>query len=191
MGPSSKILCGEIPMNLRTQKTVLYVSAAGTVVGAVIVAALALAMPLGGESGVNLRVVEHREIAPSSRPARVESLFAGALDCELRRPLVDVATTTPVALAVAPVVRPGLQLLGTVVEPGHSMAYIATAGEKPTFKSLGAVVGGMTIVDIAEGAITLESDGHRQVIVVPRPAKTTTGSPPAVRRGPAGDGRDR
>jgi hypothetical protein len=86
------------------------------------------------------------------------------------------------------------QLLGTIIEPGHSLAYLAVAGGKPEFKAVGDTAGAMKVIDIADGRVTLDVQGREHVIVLPARATGSVGAnlpgSGAPRRGPVEEGRD-
>lgn len=136
--------------------------------------------PLDRAPGSARMAVHATGAKESAGPVTLAS-FEGALDLDLRGPLTDRPAAAPVVLIpdtpAAP--PPPVQVVGTIIEPGHSLVLLAVPGGKIRMKSVGEDADGATITAIDENGITLRWNGTQTRVDVRRaPALPQPGSPP-------------
>jgi hypothetical protein len=88
--------------------------------------------------------------------------FAPAWRLHLRRPLVDPPAPAPVRLASAKAAKrakPGVRLIGTIVDGKQSKGFFITGLANIELKAVGQTVAGATIVAIDDNSATLSSGG--------------------------------
>lgn len=143
-------------MNRRKIIPLLWTAAAllgGAAVSAVV---LGVMLPLDGADAVIPTPRPTRSIEPDLPPLQA---FASVWRMDLQRPLQDVAATA------APL---GIKLVGTVDEPGRSMAMIGLRSGSIELKAVGEAIddpaGPIRIVKIEPSAVTIEHAGTTAVL---------------------------
>jgi hypothetical protein len=105
----------------------------------------------------------------ASRPTLGELARVSAMD--LRRPLHDPPATAAAAPKAASAVPMTVRLVGTIVEPGHSMAVFRKADGSFELCAQGESVtdagGAVTVTGVAPEKVTVEYAGQAQELAVP------------------------
>jgi hypothetical protein len=105
----------------------------------------------------------------ASRPTLGELARVSAMD--LRRPLWDPPATAAAAPNAASAVPMTVRLVGTIVEPGHSMAVFRKADGSFELCAQGESVtdagGAVTVTAVAPEKVTVEYAGQAQELAVP------------------------
>jgi hypothetical protein len=142
----------------------LWVIAALGAAGAVLAIIFAVKLPLASveaearpaaHASSTRAVASHRALPPLA-------WFAPAWRLHLRRPLLDPPAPPRVRLASsksAKRARPGLRLIGTIVDGKQSKGLFITGLAKIELKAVGQTVAGATIVAIEDNSATLSSGG--------------------------------
>jgi hypothetical protein len=140
----------------------------GLSVGAI---ALAISMPIenatsaDGSPGTSVTALRKGQIISREQLDRDAAR-------ELRQPLIDVSAPATDALAAAapPPLPP---LVGTIVEPGRSIALVQMLGTTVSFKSVGDTVADARIVAIDGAGMTVVRQGQTVSVRIspPEPAK--------------------
>ena len=158
-------------MNFRMQKKVLWCATGVAGAAALAAIALAVALPLDlppRDAGARLARGSWSNAAVAGKN-NVRDVWA----INLRRPLIDGAPSIAAAPdpqpAIAGPAMPLLHVLGTVIEPNHSVALIEVGG-KTQFKSVGDVVGDARIEQINGNGCVVSFNGRSVAIDVQRNA---------------------
>lgn len=109
--------------------------------------------------------------------------FEAVWDRELGQPL-DPPTPPPVAPATRPAMAfapppPPAKLVGTILEPGYSMAIFARADGRPELRAVGESAGGAEVLRIESDAVTVRHNGRPLVLRVERATTVPAGTPNA------------
>ena len=174
-------------MNVRDRKRILGWAAAATALGGVVVLAAGLATPMplavGGGSARPIASTQPPASGPSERPKApgvagltLEELLS-LCATDLRKPLFDApAGPTAQGPAKPAAAALGVRLLGTVDEPGHSMAILQAANGAIEVCGEGQKTddanGGVTVIRIDHQKVTVMMGGQSHELVVP-PLPTT------------------
>lgn len=158
-------------MRVRLALWLVAVASMAAAVAAVVLAAL---LPLDqGPADADAA----RPAMPATAPSDAASWFNDVATLDLRQPLTDArapiatqATATPAPAADA---APGVELIGTAVEPGHCIGLFTLADGSLVLKPVGQVVGGARIVSITSDAATLEWHDRMIELKLPRPGGST------------------
>ena len=182
-------------MNVRDRKRILGWAAATIALGGIVVLAAGLMTPVQvAVEGADTRPIVSRGTpasAPSERP-KASGVAGLALEelqllctTDLRKPLFD-APPVPGAQGPAKSAAAALsvRLLGTVDEPGHSMAILQTSngsievcGEGQKTDDAG---GGVTVLRIDHQKVTVMQGGQsHELVVPPLPTPPSTPAPEA------------
>jgi hypothetical protein len=94
----------------------------------------------------------------------------------------DVVATgpAPTADAASAPPPPDLHVIGTIIEPGHSLAMLIGPAGKTLFIGVGEQFQGATIVAINNDSVTVEIAGARSVLKVEKPPASESPAKPAV-----------
>jgi hypothetical protein len=142
----------------------LWLIAALAAAGALLAVYAAAKMPLATVA-VDAQPAPHSpttRAAPRDRALPPLASFAPAWRLHLRRPLVDPPAPAPVRLAsskAAKRAKPGIRLIGTIVDGKQSKGLFITGLSQIELKSVGQTVAGATIVAIDDNSATLTSGG--------------------------------
>jgi hypothetical protein len=143
----------------------LWLIAALGAAGAVLAVVAAAKWPLASVEA-DARPVSHSattRAAPPERALPPLASFAPAWRRRLRRPLVDPPAPAPARLASAKAAkraRPGVRLIGTIIDGKQSKGLFITGLSKIELKAVGEPVAGATIVAIEDNSATLSSGGE-------------------------------
>ncbi|MCC7409227.1 MAG: hypothetical protein IT442_14270 [Phycisphaeraceae bacterium] len=164
----------------RQLKHWLYVAAgllivAGLAMGGVLIfaplATIDLDAPPSLPGGVTLTASSSSADA-SSTPTRESLLALGSLP--LRRPLYDTAVAEMAApTKVVPPLR--VKLLGTVIEPGQSVAILQDSAGKTLFLSAGQTVEEATVQSIEPDRVTVRYYDEDRVLLMPKAEPSSSG----------------
>ena len=149
-------------MHVVRLRSMLWLIAALAAAGALLAVYAAAKMPLATVA-VDTQPAPHlptTRAAPRDRALPPLASFAPAWRLHLRRPLVD--PPAPVRLAsskAAKRARPGIRLIGTIVDGKQSKGLFITGLSQIELKSVGQTVAGATIVAIDDNTATLTSAG--------------------------------
>jgi hypothetical protein len=113
--------------------------------------------------------------APQEVPPVTLASLGTALDTDLRRPLVDRPAPPPViniASDASAAGAPSIQLVGTIIEQGHSMALISGTSGKIQLKAVGESVDGAEITAIADDGLTVKWNGAETRVPLRRASGT-------------------
>lgn len=120
-----------------------------------------LALPAAEASKSPQRAMEHDLEATKIPPL---SSFEELFDAATRRPLYDtapVADATPVTVDVRPdAPAPSMHLIGTALEPGHSIAFFRAEGSTVELRAIGGKVGDAVITTIQRDSVTVLLNGR-------------------------------
>lgn len=174
-------------MNVRERKRIIGWAAAMIALGGVVVLAAGLMTPVqvavDGAAARSMVSSTMPASAPRARTADGAGLTLAELQSlcarDLRKPLFD-APPAPTAAGPAPsaAAAMGVRLLGTVAEPGHSMAILQTGNSSIEVcgegqKTDGA--GGVTVVRIDHQKVIVMQGGQSHELTVPPPPTSAPG----------------
>jgi len=142
----------------------LWLIAALGAAGAVLAVFAAMKVPLATVEADTQPAPRSPATRAASRDRTLPPLasFAPAWRLHLRRPLVDPPAAAPVRLAsskAAKRARPGIRLIGTIVDGKQSKGIFITGLANIELKTVGQTVAGATIVAIDDNTATLSSGG--------------------------------
>ena len=170
-------------MSPRTSRIALWTFTALCGAGAALSVGIAAVAPLdrGGDgAAARGQLATHAGTTQPSAGTTASMASSDPLwDMSLRRPLVDAPAPPPSApVAAQPAIDqapppPHLHLVGTIVEPGHSIALFQGAAGRTEFKAIGDAAEGAKVVSIREDGATVLWDGRE--IVVPIEGGSATG----------------
>lgn len=114
-----------------------------------------------------------RPMARSSAATRALPLssFEAVWDLKLQEPLFasaprNLPAASNPAAAAAPL---ALKLLGTIVEPGRSLAMLSTASGKPELRGVGEEIDGAQILQIEQDRVTARHNGRPVTLELQQP----------------------
>ena len=154
--------------------------AGGLLLGAVALS-VAVLMPLDFQTANSLpRMTASRGSIPlSSRVPPLEA-YATLWELDLQRPLIDspVIVEPAVADPSSASTLPGLRLIGTAIEPGHSVAFFETESGAIEIKRIGNRINGVELSAIDTDHVQVSWRGQSVALKVvaasvPRPSATT------------------
>ena len=93
-------------------------------------------------------------------------------DMDLRRPLVEPATAKLALAAPSPetsAANPTLQVLGTIVEPGHSIVLVRGDRGQTELLAVGDLVNGARIAEVSDLGVVVICDGKRLSLAIEPP----------------------
>ncbi len=153
-------------MNIRMLRMSLWCCAVASAAAAVAAVVFATATPLARVGPEGPAVSRALSDGKALDAVSASISFDDVRGVDLRRPLDDAAIPAQAVatLEVAETNLPTLRLLGTIVEPGHSMALLADDAGKPQFHAIGDEVSGAKIVGIRDREITVQW-GDKQVAI--------------------------
>ena len=154
-------------MTPRTTRASLWFATATLLLLAVAGLLLTAMMPL--QNPAHAHAPQTRSTAAGSEPAAPDltlASFEPVWGLDLRRPLYD--PPRPAAPGPAPGKRPAvpLQLIGTMVEDGHSVAMFTTAQGGIELLGVGQKHEGLEVLRIAEGTVTARHAGAQVTMTV-------------------------
>ncbi len=143
----------------------LWGSASALLAFAVAIMAWALFAPYDQQSVLR----EAGQVGAASRPTASSRLplssFAAVWELDLRRPLVD----KPVMARVSPATAPApldLQLAGTIIEQGRSLAVFAGRDGKVELKAVGEVFRGREVLRIEQDRVNVRYNGEQVTLTL-------------------------
>jgi hypothetical protein len=169
-------------MTTRTARHLLWTTTTIATGGAVLAVALAVTMPVdlpdrNTSAAGPSTLPSHRNGSSDDIPSFADLAKVWSIDLGH-----DVVATAPPPDADAAIAQPpsDLHVIGTVVEPGHSLAMLIGPAGKATFLGVGDQFQGATIVAIAVDSVTVEISGSRSILKIEKPPAPETPAKPAV-----------
>ena len=149
----------------------LWLATAAFAAGTLVVAAWAVFAPYAEPVAPGLQV-RAGVPAPAVAPDPPLAAFEEVWDADLGGPLVPpppprAAPLTQPAVATAP--PPPMRLIGTIVEPGYSVAVFAGPDGRVEQRAVGEKAGGAEVLRIESGAVTVRHNGAPLVLPVAPP----------------------
>jgi hypothetical protein len=169
-------------MTVRQRQRAIHLVAGIVGLSGLAVFAAALAVPLDpGAPGPDVQgAADGAAAAPAEAPAQATPDAAGAsledlarvCGMDLRRPLYDAPSPPPAAGAAAPPAAPmAVRLVGTIVEPGHSMAVFQKPDGSFELCAQGESVadagGAVAVTAINQDKVTVQYLGQTQELALP------------------------
>lgn len=114
------------------------------------------------------RAVRQRSPEPQSLPL---SAFEAVWDLKLQEPLFPSASAAKTAAFQPPPPPLGLKLIGTIIEPGRSLAMLSAANEKAELKCVGEEYGGAEILVIEQDRVMARYNGRSVTLELQQPDK--------------------
>jgi hypothetical protein len=151
-------------MSIVRLRSILWLTAALAGAGGVMAIVLAVKLPLGtveASSGGAPRAAATRSVSVGGGVPPLAS-FASAWRLHLRRALVDPPAPVRLASAKTPnrAARPGVRLIGTIVDGAQSKGLFITGIATIALKGVGQAVAGAKVVAVEDNSATLSLNGE-------------------------------
>jgi hypothetical protein len=136
---------------------------------AVVTLAVAL-VALGPLSNFDQASTTHSLVVKNTKAQTRDLSFADVAKINLRQPLFDMNVSSQ--LREAETIesrgsRPAVNLVGTILEPGHSMGIFISAAGKTELKTIGEEIDGSKIISIRPATATLIWNNEQVVVAIP------------------------
>lgn len=167
-------------MNPRQKKRLLIVGAAVLGVVAVVIVGVGLSLPVRvdvDDSGVHVKVVSATSQDTKPQEVQAAGLTLAQLQrlgaMPLRRPLYDAKQPVATNVRQQPVAKPmTLRLVGTINEPGHSMAMFQKSDGSIELCALNQSIddagGAVTVTHIEPNQVTVKYGGQSRDLEIPK-----------------------
>lgn len=149
----------------------LWAAAAALAGAAALAAAWALWAPHDPRTDASAADVARPVARPKvAAPALPLASFEAIWDLKLQEPLFPSAPGNKSVASKPPPPPPlGFKLLGTIIEPGRSLAMLATAGGKAELRGVGEEYGGAKILEIEQDRVTARYNGRPVTLELQQP----------------------
>ncbi|MGA2230835.1 MAG: hypothetical protein ABSH22_08040 [Tepidisphaeraceae bacterium] len=170
-------------MTTRKATQLLWRTAVLVVAAGVLTIGLAAALPLDTPSVDTADAAAAPATSPSdsldgSLPALAD--FAKVWSIDLGHNVVEQPPPSAADAVLAATPPPTIHVIGTIVEPGHSLAMILGGDGKTVFQGVGDVSGGAKITAISIDSVTFDVGGKAIVYQVEKPPAPAAPPPSAA-----------
>ena len=160
-------------MTLRDKRRLLWTACAGLAAALVGVNAALLFTPLDDPRAGATEPKPAPEVAPRAGPERPPlEVYAAAWACDLQRPLFDPEPVL-VNRVPPPPPKPTVRLLGTIIEPGHTFAFLRGKDGSAKCVSVGEALDGAEVIEVRADSVVVRFAGQTHTIEAEKPAGST------------------
>ena len=153
-------------MHVRRVRITLWLLAVALTGASVVTVILGAALPyVKAEAPPTSNIDAHQADKGHESPAIALSAFARLWDVNLRRPLYDSPTPAKTLPKPKPPAPLNMRLVGTMIEPGHSMAMFITKGGRIELRRVGQTVAQAKVVTIQADRVKLMYHGREHTLM--------------------------